>query len=326
MTSRPAPTPESLSLSASLFTSRISSWLPADFGHTVPNAQKTADFELTLRSAGSSTGESDRLGLGHPKLAAPESGGGPSRAGLAHLQKRLGGGKGKGKGTAGGKEETAPVSGVEDGEDEDEGESRASSIGKRKKGGNLDLLLGKKGRKATSTPAQSSTPARSSIRPSPAPSPASASRTPDNLPPSVQQDEGADVDDDDDPPPFTPPRSGTTSPPRHTATSSPGGSGIFPFFGPLALDSPQAKRLISDRKARRQEVLHADESYDQDEEERDDAVIIQELGEADATVGNDGAGSGGSPRKQELSKTQLRREKRRLAKLAQAARDQAKRR
>jgi hypothetical protein len=267
------------------------------------------------------------------RAGAPTRGGG---VGLAHLQRRLA----KGKSAARAESEDSSVSVSVPGTvsrdevaDEDEGESRASSVGRRKRSTALDLLSGKKGKKSgSSTPAVS---AQSSARPSPAPPQISStahggpvedrdSAIKDDSHPSASLDEGSDD-------------SGPATPTHHTATSSPGGSGIFPFSGPLALDSPRAKRIIKDRPVSRaalsDEIVKAEDAVAKTEDQgsEDDGVdfsvgraarggLETEAGEAGA-MADENPTPKGSP-----SKTQLRREKRKAAKLAHRVREAAERR
>ena len=176
--------PESLALSASLFTSQIASWIPADFGISSTNAnsdsstssgagvgnkQNQVDDFIQLATA---SDRNERLGLGHPLLSVPKNqrGGLGGSASLLGLSKRLGinsengqigKGMAKGKrkvgeegevGVGTGLNGTAPDarrSGGDEDDDEDEsaGESRARIAKKPRKNAALDLLYGKKKKK-----------------------------------------------------------------------------------------------------------------------------------------------------------------------------------
>ncbi|GFZ45736.1 hypothetical protein JCM24511_03465 [Saitozyma sp. JCM 24511] len=330
-TNPPVPSAESLSVSASLFTSRISSWLPANFGAS----SSTSHDKLDILFERTSEDETSRLGLGHPRLDLPR-GGAPTRgagAGLAHLQRRLA----KGKGAARAESTDSSSLGVtsrDDDADEDEGESRASSVGRRKRSTALDLLSGKKGKKSGSaTPALS---AQSSARPSPVPPQldsaahgdpvedrdSAISESKDDSHPSPSFDDGNDD-------------SGPATPTHHTATSSPGGSGIFPFSGPLALDSPRAKRIIKDRPVSRAApaggIVKADNAVatTEDQGSENDAVDFSVGRAADGGLEAEAGRAGATvdpPHKGSPSKTQLRREKRKAAKLAHRVREAAERR
>jgi hypothetical protein len=299
-TNPPVPSAESLSVSASLFTSRISSWLPANFGAS----SSTSHDKLDILFERTSEDETSRLGLGHPRLDLPR-GGAPTRGGgvgLAHLQRRLA----KGKSAARAESEDSSVSVSVPGTvsrdevaDEDEGESRASSVGRRKRSTALDLLSGKKGKKSgSSTPAVS---AQSSARPSPAPPQISStahggpvedrdSAIKDDSHPSASLDEGSDD-------------SGPATPTHHTATSSPGGSG-----------------KAEDAVAKTEDQGSEDDGVDFSVGRAARGGLETEAGEAGA-MADENPTPKGSP-----SKTQLRREKRKAAKLAHRVREAAERR
>ncbi|KAI9637902.1 uncharacterized protein MKK02DRAFT_31448 [Dioszegia hungarica] len=142
------PTTEALALSASVFASSVSSWLPANFGHKVPAADAEKEWQALLRSAGEGK---DRLGLGHPALNAPKVGGGGYKGGLQGLERSLKNGKrrqGEEEKERGGKP-SADAQGDE--VESEEEESRASMVGKRKRQGMVDPLGGKKKKKAAAT-------------------------------------------------------------------------------------------------------------------------------------------------------------------------------
>ena len=129
------PTPESLALSANIFTAQIASWIPASFAPPTPSHQAEAEWQAILRTAGEGK---DRLGLGHPDLNAPRAAG--YGAGIKGLEKSLQ----KGAQREQEKREWKPKAEA-DSESEEE-ESRSSMIGKKRKGGVMDLLGGKKGK------------------------------------------------------------------------------------------------------------------------------------------------------------------------------------
>lgn len=149
------PTPEALNLSANLFNSTVSSWLPANFGHAIPAVEAEKEWQTLLRSAGEGK---DRLGLGHPAINAPKVGGG----GFKGLERSLKNGKRKL-----GEEEKERGDVSEKVEPEsDEEDSRASMVGKRKKVGTFDFLGGKK--KKIVKVSTATTSAETSARASPA--------------------------------------------------------------------------------------------------------------------------------------------------------------
>ncbi|RXK34834.1 hypothetical protein M231_07917 [Tremella mesenterica] len=76
------PTPESLALSASLFTSSIDNWIPSSFG-TSSTLPMSSLPELRLGSGG----DDDRHGLGHPSINQPKP---RISAGLGALNKKFG--------------------------------------------------------------------------------------------------------------------------------------------------------------------------------------------------------------------------------------------
>lgn len=125
-------TPESLNLSASLFTSSIASWIPSNFGHQPPPGEAEKEWQQILSSAGEGK---DRLGLGHPLINAPKNRGqtGYGR-GMQGLEKSLKRKKGS---------EDQPEE-EKKGEESEEEESRASMVGKKKKVAVFDPLGGKK--------------------------------------------------------------------------------------------------------------------------------------------------------------------------------------
>jgi hypothetical protein len=131
----PVPSADSLAFSAQLYTSQISSWIPADFGNNYQAPTTTESFLLN-------SDRDDRLGIGHALLEVPKH----RRHENTQLEKLMGLNKGKGKGRVG-EEEVLARNGVM-GEDEDEEEESRGRIGKKRKIGTIDLLAGKKKAKA----------------------------------------------------------------------------------------------------------------------------------------------------------------------------------
>lgn len=282
----PAPTTEALAFSASLFTSSIASWIPPNFGVTKSETDKQADFELALKEE-----KGGRLGLGHPLIDAPRKYG-DSRGGngLAGLSKKLGNDK-KNKDKEGG--QSLPQ---QQPEDVDEEESRVKSVGKGKKSVNgvLDMFGGKKKRKAE----QQVHPLAQQQEQQTAQTPLSKASTP-------SQD-----DKEQKQPPLSNPQSPVIPPEPSTPppASSPGGSGIFPFQGPLALESPIAKKMMEERITRKRRA----EEVDQEEEEGSGRKErSQSLLESQTNTPSKKQDQG--PK----SKTQIRREARKRAKLSQ---------
>lgn len=146
------PTPEALALSANIFTSQIASWIPASFAPAVPTQQAESDWQTIIQSAGAGVSEGkDRLGLGHPLLTAPKAAG--YGQGIKGLEKSLK----KGKMAEQQRESERDKSGgpaqrpgwqPRADDSESEGESRSSMVGKKRKGGMVDLLAGKGKKKA----------------------------------------------------------------------------------------------------------------------------------------------------------------------------------
>lgn len=148
----PGPSAESLSLAASVFTSQISSWIPANFGQSTSASASTSKSATSLESIFQTEHErGERLGLGHPLLEVPrhqrqraQDASGSSS--LSTLGKRLGldaKGNRKGKGRADEDPGTVGV-GKENNEDEDEEEESRASIGKKRKVDKVDVWSGKK--------------------------------------------------------------------------------------------------------------------------------------------------------------------------------------
>jgi hypothetical protein len=131
--SRTAPSADSLAFSASIFTSQIDSWIPANFG---------TSYNPPSESLNNVADQDGNLGIGHPSLDVPKHK--RQDHGAGQLEKMLGLNK-KGKGRA--EDGVSTIKKEEVVEDEEEEESRGS-IGKKRKMGTIDLLAGKKKAKA----------------------------------------------------------------------------------------------------------------------------------------------------------------------------------
>lgn len=282
----PAPTTEALAFSASLFASSIASWIPPNFGITKSETEKQADFELALKEE-----RGGRLGLGHPLIDAPRKyGDARGGNGLAGLSKKLGNEKkNKDKEDGGSQPPQQP-------QDEDEEESRVKSVGKGKKSVNgvLDMFGGKKKRKTEQQVHPLAQQQQQQTEPTP-----------------ILQ--ASEDDEEQEEPPFSNPRSPVipAEPSTPPPASSPGGSGIFPFQGPLALESPIAKKMMEERITRKRRA----EEVDQEEEEG--------LNSKEGSQSLLGSQTSTPIKKQDQgpkSKTQIRREARKRAKLAQSQR------
>lgn len=148
--------------------------------------------------------------MGHPDIGVYK----PKGPSLSMLEKKLGKVERNGK-----KAEVEHV--TKEASDEEEEESRSRSIPTKKRSNAVhDLLMGKKKAKAKMV---SEEKPLLNLTPHP-----SASTNPS---PQDEQEEPVD---------------GMQTPPT-AATSSPGGSGVFPFVGPVSLDSPQAQRVLDEK-------------------------------------------------------------------------------
>lgn len=140
------PSAESLSLSASLFTSQISSWIPANFGQSSKSTTKTTQQSSLDSVLQTEHDRGERLGLGHPLLDVPKhQRRQEASSSLSTLGKRMGldvKGKGKVKEDEEGVKESKDESG-------DEEESRGR-IGKKRKVDKVDMFAGKKKAKSKS--------------------------------------------------------------------------------------------------------------------------------------------------------------------------------
>ncbi|WWD16114.1 hypothetical protein CI109_100539 [Kwoniella shandongensis] len=334
------PTPEALAFSASLFTSSISSWIPTNFGLAKSDSEKAKEFELAIREERGG----DRLGLGHPLLDEPRKlgqsssrgGGGAGLAGLSRkleLEKR----KGKERANQNGMSTTTKRGDGDDEDDEDEGESRSRSLGKGKpkaRGGVVDMFGGKKNKKPAASTSMS---ASASASPAPIPPTPTSQAEQSSQPSSSTQLQPATTGQgsssvqptkfsgNDDQSPSTvdhistsnspPSRSNPSTPlPISIGTSSPGGSGTFPFQGPIALKPLDAKNNLA-KKRSADEVEMDDEDTPVTRLEGNDAKQTDEV-ESKAVAGQHSAAGEGE---KALSRSQLRREKRKKAKLSSKA-------
>ncbi|WVO14029.1 hypothetical protein L204_101654 [Cryptococcus depauperatus] len=283
------PSGEALALSASIFTSSIANWIPANFGVTKSELEKVGDFESVLREE-----RGGRLGLGHPLLDDSKRASGSRTNGLVGLNKKL-------VNERKGKEREEPPRCIIPTMELDEEESRANSVGRQKKKETaFDLFEGKKKRKA---------PDDLKVHPlaqqDESKSPSSSQPTIPKVVASLSKSDGEDEDSEIQSPLFPTSRSPLSVPSTPPLLSSPGGSGVFPFSGPLVLESPVARKLIEERKARKRKIP--------EDKEREREKMIEGKGKEES------AESVGTPTKGEKkSKTQLRREARKRMKLAQS--------
>lgn len=289
--------PESLALSASLFTSTINSWIPKDFGVKKSEEEKRKDFERAFKAAG--IDENDRLGVGHPLFDAPKP---KASTGLGVLGKRLAKGKPSEDDLP-----TGEAGRVTEEDDDEEAESRSRSVGKTKqKSSVLDLLSGRSKKKrldhqTTFEPTQSNTAALETassdpllLRSQPSPGDISSRTGHPNPSGNINSERHAERTGSN----------GTAETGEVTAIgnatphtpSTPGGSGNFPLLGPVALDSPQAKRILAF------DTVH-ESSADGDSLDNPD-------GDDDGKVNGETGGG-------KMSKSQIRREKRKRKKLAE---------
>lgn len=324
-----SPTPESLLLQASTFTSTISSWLPPNFGISKTESQLNLEFDKILRSSGGS--DDNRLGVGHASIGQQVKTGGFGRGGLGlgGLEGRLRKGQGKGKH---GEEEVGVGEAMERGregsigeEEEEEEESRSRSIARgKRKAGHLDLLTGKK---KARPPKASSDPNGSSES---TPLPPTETAEPVIQTRVIEQTPQLPAPDPHSPPtkligstrnaslPITPP---------HPASSE---SITFPFAGPVALDSPTAQRIILEQSP----ASPFDETgTDNDKARSEDGIPplrVEEYGIPSSSLSERngleslkteeaGKKSLAVESKGRMSKTQARREKRKQARSAKTA-------
>lgn len=261
------PAPESLALSASIFTSSIDSWIPAKFGPKQSDVERNAQFDKRLRDA-AIQGDHEKLGAGHPDIGVYK----PKGPSLVSLEKKLGKVE-----RGGGKVEKETLSKVEvDSDQEEESRSRSVSSVKKRSNGVHDLLLGKKKAKSK---VQLGAPPLLNLTPNPSSWSIETSTSGANPTEEVRT-------------------------PLTAATSSPGGSGEFPFAGPVALDSPQAQRVLDEKLFRKR--------LREEEDEED----ISRSASVEVDIGVDASQNGSS---QGLSKSAKRREARKKAKLAKSA-------
>ncbi|WWD01198.1 hypothetical protein V866_008139 [Kwoniella sp. B9012] len=284
------PSSESLSLSASIFYSSIDSWIPHNFGIS-SSSQSKKDEGLTNLLRPDIRGQAeDRLGLGHPLLDNPNASRQIQRNGLVGLSKKLNLEKKKGK-----EKQETNGNGVryEDDEDEDEEESKFKLSSQNKKKVNavdpFSTGKGKKKKDPFSTGNNNATVLHPAI-----------------IAQQSSNNHDLNEDEEEDEPPFPlPPRQ--TTPIQIPPTSSPGGSGIFPYDGPRPFGSP-----VKSKNSKRS--LAVDDDDGQGEKDESDGQVNQD----DDQVKVNGSGSQESPAK---SKSAMRREKRKRAKLNNASKE-----
>ncbi|EIW70006.1 hypothetical protein TREMEDRAFT_61772 [Tremella mesenterica DSM 1558] len=147
------PTPESLALSASLFTSSIDNWIPSSFGtsSTLPSSSLP---ELRLGSGG----DDDRHGLGHPSINQPKP---RISAGLGALNKKFG--KRPVPHVSKTKDE---IMGKGENESEDEEESRTKMVERRPRSKVVEVLKKRKKKLKNSISITHSSVSKSTVPPS----------------------------------------------------------------------------------------------------------------------------------------------------------------
>ncbi|KAK6903131.1 hypothetical protein I203_108393 [Kwoniella mangroviensis CBS 8507] len=287
------PSSESLSLSASIFYSSIDSWIPSNFG-TSSSSQSKKDEGLTNLLRPDIRGQTeDRLGLGHPLLDNPSASRQIQRNGLVGLSKKLNLEKKKGK-------EKQEVNGkgarYEDDEDEDEEESKFKLSNQNKKKVNavdsFSTGKGKKKKDPFSIGNNNNTVLHPAIL---------AQQLNNRNNPEEDEDEREEEDE-----PSFPLPSRHTTPVQIPPTSSPRGSGIFPYDGPRPFGSPvkskNSKRSIED------------DDGEQGEKDESNGQVNQAYDQLKANE----SGSQESPVK---SKSAMRREKRKRAKLNNSSKE-----
>ncbi|WRT67308.1 uncharacterized protein IL334_004277 [Kwoniella shivajii] len=294
---------ESLSISASLFTSSIDSWIPSNFGVIKPASEKEREFSALLKTDHSDT----KLGLGHPSLDAPVR---PvQRNGIDGISRRLNLDK---KGKA--KEVTTTVGTY--GDSEDEGESRGKILSKKKNGvidpfGNGKKkkkdpfsigkgTIGESSRSTSSTPVVE--PSKQVNNPKTYIKTLSATEAVD----SVQSNTAHSEEGHSEPSALHP----LSTPMASTATPPSPGQGSFPYDGPRLFGSPQKSR-----SAKR--LAEFDDRDDSDEILGGESKVVGQSENGSVETDKNGKVENGvaeSPSR--LSKTQRRREKRKRAKLS----------
>ncbi|WWC89742.1 uncharacterized protein L201_004667 [Kwoniella dendrophila CBS 6074] len=322
---------EALSLSASIFFNSIDSWIPSNFGEsskssssTILNSKKDdSDFNNLLIKPNfinngipgqpSSSISNDRLGLGHPSLDSPI----PSqqRNGLIGLSKKLNlERKGKAK-----EEFNAFSTHNEDDQDEEESKGRGSSksSSSQKKHKSIDPFSTAKKNKKKDPFAIGN----NKVHPAVAAGMNNRLNLEDDIP--LQNDTSGGEEEEDGPPfpPFPPSISRQTTPINTLAASSPSGSGVFPYDGPRPFGSPSkskksGKRPLNDNddEGENEDEENDTEGKDQHREQRtegdqsDQTVINEDNNDKEVLQGPTSV----------KSKTQLRREKRKRAKLSKS--------
>ncbi len=307
---RPTFTPESLALSASLFTYSIESWIPKDFGMKRSEVSKREDLERALKPAGFD--ETDRLGMGHPFLDKPRGSGsgGIKGSGLGALGQRLAKAAKPNGDTA---DVMEPVQDNEPEEGDEEEESRSRSVGKSKQRAYPDLLLGRKKpskrpdsrRRSNHDPAKAHHAASPSLDPTLDPPAAgiSSAISDDTLdPPNVDYAADDKLQDGN--------AKGIQATPPPAASDK---SGESPFSGPVALDSPQAKRILLNAS-----VNESSTENDSRGQSLDTIESYREGGEGDDMPSHADGGK--------LNRTRMRREKRKLRRMAEKVAKEAEQR
>ncbi|WVR05395.1 hypothetical protein IAU60_002409 [Kwoniella sp. DSM 27419] len=304
------PPVEALTLSASLFASSIDSWIPVNFGAPRPAASTRDEISLSSRDE-----RSDRLGLGHPLIDQPRKGA-PKGAGLSGLSRKLDSER-KGKGKA--RDEGVSAGDPSRETDSEEEESRVRSVGRKKAGGGGlgDMFGGKKKKSKDPFAASSTTKATSAA----IPHPQAYGNSEEKDGPSASDGSSRNGGKTND----SPQRSLTSARTKPllmpTGASSPGDSGGFPHNGPRPFGSPRAsreqprglKRGMSDDDGSEEEGP-AGELPPSADKTANRGVGSQTGLDSDCmdAPGETVAGAGVK------SKTQLRREKRKRAKLSKA--------
>ena len=233
-------TPEAFALNAGVFAANIDSWIPASFGARPTDIERNVELDKILREA-SSSAEGSNYGIGHVSIGKSASRGG--QVGFNALKRRLGR-----TGVVGdmGKDREPKVDGAmarngsqQDSDEEEDSRTRALGKGKRK-GGVMDFLKSRKASKKSKqgTVSREASPSLDSD--------GHRARKPDQLL-LLDTDRIHGVAEG---PEHNEPRSLHTSSaiPHTPPRSPPPGDERFPFSGPLAPESPRAKRELKERE------------------------------------------------------------------------------
>ncbi|WWC69296.1 uncharacterized protein I206_103234 [Kwoniella pini CBS 10737] len=309
------PSNEALSLSASIFLNSIDSWIPKSFGKEIQSTSNSGDQGLVglLKPTTINGHIEDRLGLGHPDLLQGSTSNRPiQRNGLISLSRKLNLEK-KSKSSNG----LQSVNLLED-DDEEEDESKFKSISK-KKITSIDPFGGSKKRKKDpfSVGSNNSNGIKSKLNPP----------VPTSIPPQlkfnvdtnidhreIEVDRENDVEKSSSEVPKVPSRQTTPVSPL----PSPVESSTFPYNGPGPFGPPvksKLKRLLHDDENESVEKTKSvQRAVSVDTEPKKQNIYHEVKGHIQkGDVSND---SPLSPQK--LSKTQMRREKRKKAKLSKS--------